>query len=178
MTNADIIASVGQSRYDEASLILRKQIAGPDPMVPHEVSPAVWESPLPQTEQIALFFELYDDPPSYAMSMYATHVYPDFDERSRESWWRQCLRRLGEGLDVVREPILSSGSSAASGADAPAGRCTRLRRAQESAWRDGTEDRRLKTKDYLSLNTISTFSFARSRPVPRNSRPGIGSSET
>ena len=106
MTKPDIIALVGQSRYDEASLILRKQITGPDPKLPHEVSPAVWESPLAQIEQIALFFELYDDLPSYAMLMYATHVYPDFDERSREFWWRQCLRRVGDGAYVVREPIL------------------------------------------------------------------------
>ena len=106
MTKADIIASVGQSRYDEASRILRKQTTGPDPKLPHEVSPAVWDTPLPPIEQIALFFQLYDDLPSYAMLMYATHVYPDFGERSRDLWWSECFKRVSDGGDEVREPIL------------------------------------------------------------------------
>jgi hypothetical protein len=106
MTKADVVASVGQSHYDAASWILKKAVPGPDPDLPHVVSPAVWDAPLANVEKIALFFELYDDLPSYAMLMYATRVYRKFDGAARESWWQACLARLGGADDVIREPIL------------------------------------------------------------------------
>lgn len=108
MTKDDIIDLVGREAYDDASAILRRVQRGPDPMLPHDVSPAIWDAPLPGVEKVALFFEVYDDLPGYAMLMYATGEHPGLDAAARDAWWRACLARIGGGDDVLREPILYS----------------------------------------------------------------------
>lgn len=103
MNKATIIQTVGDERYKAASSEFRQLAASPDfgsrdaiqgPDLPHELSDYIWDAELPPADKIALFFEIYDDLPSYGMLMYAKHHYGEWSMSERAQWWRAFRERL------------------------------------------------------------------------------------
>src|SRR5688572_495003 len=52
-----------------------------------------------------LFFEIYDEMPSYALSMYCNHFYRDFSVEEKALWWAGVRERLGSGDAALRNPL-------------------------------------------------------------------------
>jgi hypothetical protein len=103
VNKATIIEAVGDKRYNAASSELRGLAASPGfgsrhaPQgsdLPHELSDYIWDAELSPTDKIALFFEIYDDLPSYGMLMYAKHHYAEWSLAERAQWWRAFRERL------------------------------------------------------------------------------------
>ncbi|GMV21565.1 MAG: hypothetical protein AMXMBFR57_15140 [Acidimicrobiia bacterium] len=106
MTKSKIVLSVGETQYWAASREFTKsardpgygsaqsQIADTGPTLPHDIEALIWDSDLSSDEKIALFFELFDDLPSYGMLMYAKHQWREWTDEERGVWWREFRARL------------------------------------------------------------------------------------
>lgn len=106
MTKAEIILNVGEAHYwatsrnlvemarDAAYGSARASSAKAGPTLPHDIAGLIWDSNQTPGEQISLFFELFDDLPSYGMLMYAKHHWPEWESEERAHWWREFTLRL------------------------------------------------------------------------------------
>lgn len=115
MTKDSLIASVGRERYERASRRLgpiasrtgHEDVSGDYASdLIHDVSPLIWEAPLSDTAKVRLFFDVYDDLPSYGMLMYAKFSYSDLDIESRALWWMEVRNRIETENPCLRDPIV------------------------------------------------------------------------
>lgn len=113
MTKDEIIAAVGDEAFKREATRLRADAAranygrGGDVSsdLPHELANRIWYSDVPASEKIRLFFEIYDEIPSYGLSMYSTHCYRDFSLAEKALWWAGVRKRLGSGDPALRNPL-------------------------------------------------------------------------
>ncbi|HET9297918.1 MAG TPA: hypothetical protein VFP18_13590 [Candidatus Binatia bacterium] len=113
MTKDEIIAAVGYDAFKREAKRIRADAARPDygrggdvsSELPHELASLIWDSDLPAAEKIQLFFEIYDEVPSYGLSMYSTHFYKEFSVGEKALWWAGVRERLGRSDAALRNPL-------------------------------------------------------------------------
>lgn len=113
MTKDEIIAAVGYDAFKREAKRVRADAARPDygrggdvsSELPHELASLIWNSDLPAAEKIQLFFEIYDEVPSYGLSMYSTHFYREFSVGEKAFWWAGVRERLGSTDAALRNPL-------------------------------------------------------------------------
>jgi hypothetical protein len=103
LDKAAIVQAVGAVSYAEASEHLRELAISSDygsksaaqgSNLPHKVSDYLWDSELRTSEKIALFFDFYDDLPSYGLLMYAKDQYSGWSSEERTQWWTAYRARI------------------------------------------------------------------------------------
>ena len=113
MTKDEIIAEVGADVFKREARRIRADAARSDygrggdlsSELPHELASRIWYSDFPGTEKIRLFFDIYDEMPSYGLAMYVTHFYSEFSMHEKGLWWAGVRERLGSSDSALRNPL-------------------------------------------------------------------------
>ena len=119
VTKAEIIARVGADAYREAcelaTQVARRPNYGRDrgqgglgPDLPHDITDLICGTDSTWREKLSLFFEIYDDMPSYGHLMYAKNHYHDFSGTERQIWWQMVRERLASEDPALTQPLAYS----------------------------------------------------------------------
>lgn len=116
MTKQELIAAVGAARYWDASSELTRialrddygSSACPESQtdLPHNLSPDIWDASMAEHGKVSLFFDVYDDLPSYGMLMYAAYAYREMSPLGRSQWWEEVRKRFIGEKAALRNPLL------------------------------------------------------------------------
>jgi hypothetical protein len=109
MNKAELINIVGQQAYQDAcEQLLNKDASKDTSDLPHQISDLIWDSNRPWREKIELFFDIYDDMPTYAYVMYVSINYHNFSQIDKQIWWSMARDRLASGEYTIEQPIAYS----------------------------------------------------------------------
>jgi hypothetical protein len=107
----DLRRATGAERFDAAcrerwaSDDLLGSRDGPGAEVPHDVADHIWAA---TDDRLDLLFAVYERMPCYALLMYSTGPYEDFDDAEKERFWALYRRLLEQPERRLADPVVYS----------------------------------------------------------------------
>jgi hypothetical protein len=108
MNKAEIINIIGQESYRDACEYARQNIQRTSPELSHQIRELIWDSDASWSKKLELFFDIYDDMPTYGYVMDVAMNYHEFSSTDKKMWWSMARDRLASGDYATEQPVAYS----------------------------------------------------------------------